>query len=166
MWKHSRRLTIDLPHASGPERSDFYKLTESFQQSYHSSRYVPVVSPFLQSCGDGHSIRRGEMKSMLRRVLPQPLWQLLRGTRRTCRTQALKLCAVARIGVQLGCPKINLGNEGASWCVCPTGLSENSIAYSFGVGREISFDIALIQQFGMRVHAFDPTPRSVAWIRT
>jgi FkbM family methyltransferase len=66
---------------------------------------------------------------------------------------------------QPGCPRVYLGNENAAWCICPAGLSEDSIVYSFGVGEDISFDLALIRQFGMRVHAFDPTPRSVAWMR-
>lgn len=65
---------------------------------------------------------------------------------------------------QLRCPKLRLGNEGTSWCICPTGLSENSTVYSFGVGEDISFDLALIERFCLRVHAFDPTPRSGAWL--
>lgn len=67
--------------------------------------------------------------------------------------------------VQLRRPKIYLGNDNASWCVCPAGLTDRSIVYSFGVGEDISFDLTLIQQFGMRVHAFDPTPRSAVWMR-
>ena len=65
----------------------------------------------------------------------------------------------------LNCPKLYLGNQGASWCISPNGLSKNSIIYSFGVGHDISFDLALIAQFGTRVHAFDPTPRSIAWVK-
>jgi FkbM family methyltransferase len=67
---------------------------------------------------------------------------------------------------QVRCPSVHLGNEGASWCVCTAELSEDSTVYSFGVGEDISFDLALIEQFGLRVHAFDPTPRSAAWLRT
>jgi FkbM family methyltransferase len=37
--------------------------------------------------------------------------------------------------------------------------------YAAGVGRDISFDLALIQRFGLVVHAFDPTPASIAWVR-
>ena len=36
--------------------------------------------------------------------------------------------------------------------------------YSFGVGHDISFDIAVILQFGCSIEAFDPTPRCVAWL--
>ena len=68
--------------------------------------------------------------------------------------------------VQVRCTKAYFGNEHAEWCVCPTGLSEESIVYSFGVGADISFDLGLIRQFGMRVHGFDPTPRSITWVRS
>ncbi len=57
------------------------------------------------------------------------------------------------------------GNEGARWCVCPDGLSASSVAYSFGVGEDISFDLELIRNFGTQVHAFDPTPRSIEWLQ-
>lgn len=66
--------------------------------------------------------------------------------------------------VQMHCPKLRLGNEGTSWCICPGELSEASTVYSFGVGDDISFDLALIERFGLRVDAFDPTPRSNAWL--
>jgi FkbM family methyltransferase len=66
---------------------------------------------------------------------------------------------------QIRCETAWLGNPGARWCVCPQGLSAESVVYSAGVGEEISFDLGLIERFGMRIHAFDPTPRSIAWVR-
>lgn len=66
---------------------------------------------------------------------------------------------------QIHCEKTYLGNERARWCICPTGLSPDNVVYSFGIGDDISFDLALISHFGVRVHAFDPTPRSLAWVR-
>jgi FkbM family methyltransferase len=33
------------------------------------------------------------------------------------------------------------------------------------VGYDISFDLALIEQYGVELHAFDPTPLSLNWIR-
>jgi FkbM family methyltransferase len=66
--------------------------------------------------------------------------------------------------VQIRCEQLRLGNAGADWSLCPAGLSEHSVIYSFGVGEDISFDLQLIQKFGSIVHAFDPTPRSIEWI--
>jgi FkbM family methyltransferase len=66
--------------------------------------------------------------------------------------------------VQVQCRRVSLGNDGARWCVCPNGLTGSSVVYSFGVGEEISFDLELIRCFGVSVHAFDPTPRSIEWL--
>ena len=66
---------------------------------------------------------------------------------------------------QMACETKWLGNVDARWCVCPSTLHGSSVVYSFGVGEDISFDLELIQNFGMQVHAFDPTPRSIEWLR-
>jgi FkbM family methyltransferase len=68
--------------------------------------------------------------------------------------------------VQVKCDMALMGNEGARWAIHPTELSGKSVVYSFGVGEDISFDLELIQRFGVTVHAFDPTPRTVRWMRT
>lgn len=60
---------------------------------------------------------------------------------------------------------IVLGSRYGAHCVSPRGLGSVSIAYSFGVGEDVSFDLELIKRFGLTVHAFDPTPRSIAWVR-
>lgn len=60
---------------------------------------------------------------------------------------------------------MHFGSEYAGWDVATEGLDNNSIVYSFGVGEDVSFDLALIDRFGMTVHAFDPTPRSIQWVK-
>lgn len=56
------------------------------------------------------------------------------------------------------------GDGYEAWTVDPRPLGPDSIVYSFGVGEDISFDRSLIERFGCRVHAFDPTPRTAAWL--
>ena len=68
-------------------------------------------------------------------------------------------------GAQTKCERVTLGSAAACWCICPQNLSASSVTYSIGVGEDISFDLALIQRFGMQVHAFDPTPQSVEWLQ-
>jgi FkbM family methyltransferase len=64
-------------------------------------------------------------------------------------------------------PRLHLGEPpGARWCVYPGGLSRESVVYSFGIGRDLSFERALIERFGLTVHAFDPTPPAVEWVST
>ena len=56
------------------------------------------------------------------------------------------------------------GTDYGGWTLWPAPLSAESVVYSFGVGQDVSFDLSLIRRFGCRVHAFDPTPRSVTWV--
>jgi FkbM family methyltransferase len=56
-----------------------------------------------------------------------------------------------------------LGSERSAWTFCPSFLDRGSVVYSMGVGEDISFDRGLIERLGVTVHAFDPTPRAIAW---
>src|SRR6266852_566546 len=53
--------------------------------------------------------------------------------------------------VQLTCNKQSFGGEGHAWAVDPSRLSKDSVVYSVGVGDDISFDLALIERFGLDV---------------
>jgi len=76
----------------------------------------------------------------------------------------------ALIGLELSVsPEIKIdkdffGDQYAGWTLCPNELNGNSIVYAFGIGENISFDLAMINQFGCKVHAFDPTPKSLDWL--
>jgi FkbM family methyltransferase len=43
-------------------------------------------------------------------------------------------------------------------------LTADAVVYAAGIGTDISFDLALIERYGVSVHAFDPTPASIAWL--
>ena len=60
--------------------------------------------------------------------------------------------------------RITLGNKYADWTLCPDGIGPDSVVYSFGVGEDVSFDLLIMERFGMKVHAFDPSPRSIEWV--
>lgn len=51
------------------------------------------------------------------------------------------------------------------WTICPLGIGEMSTVISLGVGNDIRFDVKMIERFSCHVHAFDPTPRWVEWIK-
>lgn len=68
--------------------------------------------------------------------------------------------------IQVNCSRDFLGSEYGGYCICPENLDKDSIVYSFGIGEDISFDLALIQRFGLSVYAFDPTPRSIEWVKS
>jgi len=66
---------------------------------------------------------------------------------------------------QIQCKKKWYGNDYGGFFVHPTTLNEKSIVYSFGIGEDISFDEAIINNHGATVFAFDPTPKSINWIK-
>ncbi len=57
------------------------------------------------------------------------------------------------------------GNAYGGFYLCPNFLNENSVVYSFGIGEDISFDLAVIENHKCHVYGFDPTPKSIEWIR-
>jgi len=68
--------------------------------------------------------------------------------------------------LQVQYPSTFIGSEYGGWTICPTSIDKNSIIYSFGVGEDISFDLGLIEKYGVQVFAFDPTPKSINWVKT
>lgn len=57
------------------------------------------------------------------------------------------------------------GNTYAGFYVYDEVLNNNSIVYSFGIGEDISFDEELINKFDCKVFGFDPTPKSICFIK-
>ncbi len=56
------------------------------------------------------------------------------------------------------------GTAYGGWPLVTDLLSESSVVLSFGLGCDISFDLETIKRFGLRVHGFDPTPKSAEWM--
>ena len=57
-----------------------------------------------------------------------------------------------------------IGSGYGGWTLFPGLLDESSVVFSLGVGEDISFDLGLIARCGVKIHAFDPTPRAVRWV--
>lgn len=72
--------------------------------------------------------------------------------------------ARAGIAVELAVPTFAAGARSGVWVVATAGLSADSVVWSFGVGDNLAWELAMIAQFGCAVHAFDPTPRAIAWL--
>lgn len=68
------------------------------------------------------------------------------------------------IRTQVNCPTLHYGRKDYDWSFCPLDINKDSIVYSFGIGHDISFDLELIENFGLKVFAFDPTPKSTTWL--
>jgi len=64
--------------------------------------------------------------------------------------------------IKISTSKLYGGSHG--WVVDYSRLNSDSVVYSVGVGSNIDFDLALIEDLGLKVYAFDPTPRSIKWV--
>ncbi|MDD2456438.1 MAG: FkbM family methyltransferase [Kiritimatiellae bacterium] len=62
-------------------------------------------------------------------------------------------------------PCERLGSAYGGWTTITDRISADTIIYSFGIGDDASFDLALIERFGACVYAFDPTPKSIEWTK-
>ena len=56
------------------------------------------------------------------------------------------------------------GSDYGGWALPVGAVNRDSIVYSFGIGEDASFDLALITETGCQVHGFDPTPKSLSWV--
>ncbi|MDO5509584.1 MAG: FkbM family methyltransferase [Weeksellaceae bacterium] len=58
------------------------------------------------------------------------------------------------------------GNSYGGFFVAPDYINKNSVVYSFGIGKDISFDKKIMKNHGCQVFAYDPTPNSIAYVKT
>ncbi|MBC8488922.1 MAG: FkbM family methyltransferase [Bacteroidetes bacterium] len=56
------------------------------------------------------------------------------------------------------------GSEYGGWDVAIDEINKDSIIYSFGIGDDATFDLAMIDKFDLTIHAFDPTPKSIDYV--
>jgi FkbM family methyltransferase len=95
------------------------------------------------------------MTGRMKQILPKGMLNLLRRGRRwmhELQGRDVRTRAVRRADA------VTLGSEYGGWTVASSLVNRQSIVYSFGVGHDISWDLEMIARFGVRVHAFDPTP--------
>lgn len=57
------------------------------------------------------------------------------------------------------------GNNYGGFYLAENSLKKPSIVYSFGIGEDISFDEEIIKKIGCKIFAYDPTPKSVSWVK-
>ena len=70
------------------------------------------------------------------------------------------------LNVKIDVPVVHLGSEYGGYWIKEGSLNKESIVYSVGIGEDISFDLDLIDKYGCQVFGFDPTPKSIDWIKT
>lgn len=58
-----------------------------------------------------------------------------------------------------------IGKGYGEWYIKNGILNENSICYCAGAGTNIDFDLSLAKDFGAKVFIFDPTPKSILFLK-
>lgn len=73
---------------------------------------------------------------------------------------------VSHLKVGYKCPKKWYGSSYGGFYVNPSLLNNDTIVYSFGIGKDMTFDNAIIKNHRCKVYGFDPTPKSVEYIQS
>jgi len=60
---------------------------------------------------------------------------------------------------------VTLGSKYGGWGIDTGRLGHGIQLVSFGLGEDVSFESAMMERFDCRIAGFDPTPRSVAYVR-
>tara|TARA_B100001996_G_C18641445_1_gene585781 strand:- start:738 stop:1493 length:756 start_codon:yes stop_codon:yes gene_type:complete len=63
-------------------------------------------------------------------------------------------------------PKKVFGSAYGGHCVALDKLNNKSTIYSVGLGYDITFDEEMIKEYGMHIHGFDPTPKSIEFLES
>ena len=101
-------------------------------------------------------------RRLLKRVTPRSAVKILRTAPIAMRLGLLlpwlKTCLYSH-------RKDRLGTDYGGWTIPRGCLTAESVCYCVGCGEDISFDLELIRRYSCTVHAFDPTPRSIEYVR-
>jgi len=57
------------------------------------------------------------------------------------------------------------GSDYGGWPIVSNSLSAGSVIVDIGLGEDISFSESLMKKYGCNVYGFDPTPRSIDYVR-
>lgn len=57
------------------------------------------------------------------------------------------------------------GNDYGGFYIIPELLNDKSIVYSFGIGKDLSFDHEIVDKHNSNIFLFDPTPKSIEWVK-
>jgi FkbM family methyltransferase len=71
---------------------------------------------------------------------------------------------VDHLKTQFKTKKAWYGSSYGGFYINPEVLDHSAVVLSFGIGKDISFDMACIERHGCKVYGFDPTPKSIEWV--
>jgi FkbM family methyltransferase len=99
--------------------------------------------PALERMSRGLAYSRGKLSAARIRLMPIAMYLVLRPKARD--------------------EMVRLGSSYGGWWVPRESLQVGRVAYCFGAGEDVSFDLELVRH-GLKVRVFDPTPRAVEYV--
>jgi FkbM family methyltransferase len=69
-------------------------------------------------------------------------------------------------GISKSLPVTSVGSGDGAWDIPEGVVDANWVCYSIGVGRNATFDVEMVRQFGCTMVSFDPTPSSIEYVKT
>lgn len=72
---------------------------------------------------------------------------------------------VAHLNKTVACDHQWYGNSYGGFFINPSLVNSDSIVYSIGIGKDISFDKMCLKNHNCQIFAFDPTPKSIHFIQ-
>ena len=101
-------------------------------------------------------------KIWLKKLIPRQAVSLVRSLQSATRLNVLPAWLST---VRHWHSRVTLGSEYGGWTIPADALDAESICYCVGCGEDISFDLELMRRYSCSVYGFDPTPRSIAYVR-
>jgi len=59
-----------------------------------------------------------------------------------------------------------LGNKSEGWWIASDYMRLGGVVFSFGLGEDISFDLAIMSKYNSKVYGFDPTPKALRYVKS
>ena len=78
----------------------------------------------------------------------------------------IKTIDVEHLHKTVKCQKEWYGSAYGGFYINPKLLDKNSVIYSFGIGKDITFDMKCIRKHHCTVFGFDPTPKAINYIKS
>ena len=102
-----------------------------------------------------------KLKDSFKRVLPRDVFFLYHSIRAARKLGMMDVLFRTLVNARA---RVRYGRE-AGWNIPKGLLNEHSVCYCIGCGLDISFDLDIIDKYSCIVHAFDPTPRAVEYVK-
>ncbi|MBN2592367.1 MAG: glycosyltransferase family 2 protein, partial [Sedimentisphaerales bacterium] len=153
--------TGDTNSHTVPFTGEHPKVIQDFIAKFRAGEYKPVITQ--NQCEDNNSKLSDNTATV------NTSHQILDQVRNFSEATSMEKLRQGNVVVQIDSAEFTLkklGTDSGGWVVPVNIISEDAICYCVGAGRDISFDVSLVTEYGCDVHIFDPAPTAQARVST